>query len=78
MNITNLGYKKINEKYSKAKYGEFDVTMDMTTGYINATKLCTYGGKQFKNWTRNYSNKELIDFFNNNGDSITNHTIHTK
>ena len=64
LNITNLAYEKINDKYSKAKYGEFDVIMNMTTGYINATKLCTDGGKHMKNWTRNDGNKELIDVFN--------------
>ena len=63
LDITKLAYEKINDKYSKAKYGEFDVIMDMTTGYINATKLCTDGGKQFKNWTRNDSSKELIEYF---------------
>jgi hypothetical protein len=64
LDITKLAYEKINDKYSKAKYGEFDVIMNMTTGYINATKLCTDGGKHMKNWTRNESNKELIDVFN--------------
>ena len=28
--IMVLAYEKINEKYSKAKYGEFDVIMDMS------------------------------------------------
>ena len=65
LDITKLAYEKINDKYSKAKYGEFDVIMDMTTGYINATKLCTDGGKQLKNWTRNEGNKELIEYFEN-------------
>ena len=63
LDITKLAYEKINDKYSKAKYGEFDVIMDMTTGYINATKLCTDGGKQVKAWLRNDGNKELIKYF---------------
>ena len=37
----------------------------MTTGYINATKLCTDGGKQVKAWLRNDGNKELIKYFEN-------------
>ena len=64
LDITKLAYEKINDRYYKAKYGEFDVIMNMTTGYINATKLCADGGKHMKNWTRNESNKELIDVFN--------------
>ena len=65
LDITKLAYEKINDKYSKAKYGEFDVIMNMTTGYINATKLCTDGGKQVKAWLRNDGNKELIKYFEN-------------
>jgi hypothetical protein len=63
--ITTLAYEKINDQYSKAKYGEFNVIMDITTGYINSTKLCADGGKQLKNWTRNEGNKELIEYFEN-------------
>ena len=61
--ITNLAYEFINEKYSRAKYGEFNVIMDMTNGYINAPKLCADGNKRFDNWTQNKSNKELIQTF---------------
>ena len=63
LNITKLAYEKINDKYSKAKYGEFDVIMDMTNGYINVTKLCTDGGKQMKHWLENKNSKELIKYF---------------
>ena len=61
--ITNLAYETINEKYSKAKYGDFDVIMDMTNGYINATKLCADGDKKFYHWNENKFNKELINYF---------------
>jgi hypothetical protein len=63
LNITNLAYEKINDKYSKAKYGDFDVIMDMTNGYINATKLCTDGGKKMCHWLENKNSKELIKYF---------------
>jgi hypothetical protein len=33
LDITKLAYEKINDRYYKAKYGEFDVIMDMTTGF---------------------------------------------
>ena len=61
--ITNLAYESINDKYSKAKYGDFDVIMDMSNGYINGTKLCADGGKFMKNWLQNNNNKELIKCF---------------
>ena len=64
--ITNLAYESINEKYSKAKYGDFDVIMDMSNGYINGTKLCADGGKKFYHWMENTGNKELMNYFQNN------------
>jgi hypothetical protein len=66
LNITKLAYEKINDRYYKAKYGEFDVIMDMTTGYINATKLCTDGGRKMCKWFENKNSQELIVFFNMN------------
>lgn len=58
--VARVTFEPINEKYSNARYGEFDVIMDMTTGYINATKLCAQGGKLMKNWLSNDSSKELM------------------
>ena len=34
--------------------------MDKSDGFINATKLCADGGKNFYNWTRNEANKRFI------------------
>lgn len=58
--LSRVSFEPINEKYSKARYGEFDVIMDMVTGYINATKLCAQGGKRLKNWTANNYSRELM------------------
>lgn len=60
---TTFAFEPINEKYSTAKYGDFTVIIDITNGYINATKLCAVGGKQMKNWIRNNGSKELIKEF---------------
>ncbi len=61
--ITKLEYEKIDNVYSKAKYAGFDVIMNMESGYINATKLCTDGGKHMKKWLENAGNKDLIKYF---------------
>ena len=61
--LSRVLFEHINEKYSKAKYGDFDVIMDIKTGYINATKLCAHGGKRFDNWIRNDASKELMKEF---------------
>jgi hypothetical protein len=37
-----------------------------SNGYINATKLCKNGGKEFKHWKESqHSKKMIIDFANN-------------
>ena len=61
--ITKLAYQKINDKFSKAMYGDIDVIMDIDNGYINATKLCTDKGKNIKNWLGKARSKELIKSF---------------
>ena len=35
------------------------------TGYINATKMCSSGGKEYRDWSKNKSSKELIDALEN-------------
>ena len=64
--IDELVYEKIDETYSWAKYGDFDVITIMKgeySGYINASKLCSNGKKEFKNWSSNSGNKNLIKEF---------------
>jgi len=62
---TSLEFETINEKYSKALYGDFNIIIDMTNGYINATKLCAVGGKQMSHWLENKGSKDLIKEFEN-------------
>ena len=47
--------------YWHAAYGPFRVVMMKDTGYINATNLCSSGGKEYKDWTRNNTARELIE-----------------
>ena len=41
-------------------YGDFRVVMDKTSGYVNATKMCRAGGKDYKDWSRLKGTQELI------------------
>lgn len=59
--ITKLAYESINNTYSKARYGEFEVIMNIKTGYINATKMCASGGKRFDHWGENKNSRELVE-----------------
>ncbi len=61
--MTKLGYEKINDMYSKAKYLEIECVMDTQSGYINATKFCSIasgGKKMFEDYLRTNRYKDLI------------------
>ena len=67
MDVTKLAYEPINEKYSKAKYLGIECIMDMTNGYINATKFCASAGdgKTFNQYLKTDRCKNLIEFLEN-------------
>jgi hypothetical protein len=50
--IKDLIFENINDKYSWGNYGEFKVMIMRENGYINVTKICKDGGKEFFNWKR--------------------------
>src|SRR5271170_5856234 len=58
--IKNIMFEKINDHYSYGKYGDFKVIIMNKNGFINGTKLCKDGNKQFKNWIRNSDSKKSI------------------
>ena len=58
-------FEDINDDYEYGKYGGFEVMFDKKTGYINATKLCKDGGKEFSEWIKNNSSKNLLEEFSN-------------
>ena len=51
----------INNDYAYSKYENYTVIMMISNRYINATKLCKQYGKEFKNWIRNESIKQVIE-----------------
>ena len=56
-----IAYEQIDSEFWYGKYGPFKVVIHSSTGYINATKLCKDGGKQFRHWKENVSSQELIE-----------------
>ena len=65
LDITKLAYEKINDRYSMATYLGLKCIMDMTTGYINATKFCSLASdesKRFDNYIANARYKKLFDY----------------
>ncbi|UOX38643.1 KilA N domain protein [Finch poxvirus] len=60
MELSYIVTRDINEQFCYARYYNFDVIMFKDNGFINATKLCELGKKDFKNWLRLDGSKELI------------------
>ena len=64
--ISELVFEQIEGNFWFAAYGPFRVIMMKDTGYINATKLCSSGGKEYKEWIKNKSSKELMHALEDN------------
>ncbi|UWX11288.1 CRPV-179 [Crowpox virus] len=60
MELSYIVIRDINEQFCYARYYDFDVIMLKDNGFINATKLCELGKKDFNNWLRLDGSKELI------------------
>lgn len=54
----------INEDYNYGMLGEFKVIIHNKTNYMNITKLCSDGGREFRSWKR--SNFDTLTFFDEN------------
>ena len=61
--IQDICYEKIVDHMWFANYFGLKVIMNYNNGYINITKLCTDGGKQFKEWKELKHSKELLAFY---------------
>src|SRR5271156_5464453 len=59
--LTDIAFEQISGNYWHAAYGPFSVVMMKDCGYINATKLCSSGGKDYCNWSRLKSSQELME-----------------
>lgn len=60
-NLRNVIFQDIDKEFAYGQYGEFDVIIMKRNGFVNATKLCKDGDKQFKNWLPNKNSLELIN-----------------
>ena len=59
--INEVAFEQIQDNFWYAAYGPFRVVMMKDTGYINATKMCISGGKDYCDWARLKSSHQLID-----------------
>ena len=59
--ISEIAFEQIQGNFWYGAYGEFRVIMMKDSGYINATKMCSSGGKDYNLWARNNAGKVLVD-----------------
>jgi hypothetical protein len=59
--LSQIAFTQIRDNYYYGYYGLFRVVVDKTDGYINASKLCIDGGKQFYHWKESKAAKELLN-----------------
>jgi hypothetical protein len=59
--INDLVFENINDKYAWGNYGEFKVMIMKENGYINVTKLCKSGGKEFFKWKENKTSDLFLE-----------------
>jgi hypothetical protein len=73
MALSDIIYKKINDKYSYGKYADFEVIMMTKNSYINVTNICNeYNkikapnepNKTFSHWNESISHKILLEKIN--------------
>src|SRR3981189_1839332 len=60
LKLADIAYEQIEGKFWYGRYGQFRVVMMKDRGFINATKLCSDGGKDLKHWYENQSSKEFL------------------
>jgi hypothetical protein len=58
--LSEIGFTQIRDSFYYGYYGQFRVVVDKQDGYVNATKLCSDGGKQFYHWKESKVSKELV------------------
>ena len=56
----------INEQYHYGMLGEFKVVIRTSDNYINITKLCADGGKEFRKWKSKKGPQEYLAYFDKN------------
>ena len=63
--LSDICFKQIKDDYWLGQYGDFQVIMMKSCGWINVSKLCKDGGKQLSDWTRLEHTKRLIEALEN-------------
>ena len=58
--LSEISFAHIRDNFWIGYYGPFQVVIDKSNGFINAAKMCSSGGKDFKDWYRLKGTHNLI------------------
>src|SRR5271167_2869005 len=58
-------FEQIEGNYWYGAYGDFRVIMMKDCGWVNVSRMCASGGKQFQHWKANDSSKRLMNALQN-------------
>jgi hypothetical protein len=67
--LNDVCYKQISQNFHYGIFGDFQLVIDKTTGYFNATKLCAVAKKDFFHWKRLARTINLISFLQDQSSS---------
>lgn len=67
--------EEVEEGYWWGEYGEYRV-MIRYDGYINVSKLCKIGGKEFRDWNKNKTAKDLLNLVSHEIGKPSSYSIH--
>jgi hypothetical protein len=76
--LNDVCFERIRDTFYYGMFGEFKLVVDKKTGCFNATKLCTDGGKQFKNWSRLEKSKRLIEYYESSRSDVSGYFYEVK
>src|SRR5271156_813141 len=71
--LSDIAFEQIEGNFWYAAYGPFRVVMMKENGYINATKLCSSGGKDYCEWKRLKNSQRLINVLEGYEASVNTH-----
>src|SRR5271156_5032809 len=59
--LSDIAFEQIEGNFWYGAYGEFRVVMMKDNVFINATKRCKDGGKEYTKWSRLQNSRQLIE-----------------
>jgi hypothetical protein len=62
LSLNDVCYKQISGKFYYGIFGDFQLVIDKSTGYFNATKLCAMAKKNFFDWKKLSRTVRLISY----------------